>query len=433
MEVFNSQKKKTEMEVFNSKKKKTLLPLKNKMIELPFFRIVVRLSDDDRNLGWLKLDPEDYWSSVDKTAYCDHLHSSNSSKNFFTDVVDLKHNAISFCKYPVFCYSVCIKSTVYCVGGDNDIDGDVGDIFSERIGPPITKRPLNYKFNPPRKNNLSHKIGSYDFFYPPRGEEFDWKLDNAPILQSPRYRPCVVTVGGRIFLFGGNRFPVNQLDYIPFAEVFDPRTKQCSLVSDPPFPSRLGYQVLFVAPFLSSADGQQKILVMSRAISVKPPLGADAAAIYDVHTDTWDPFPDPERQLLLHKAHDIIGTPVPVAHQDSIYWLRSRYKKKPAIICSYNWKTKHFWEGTIFGLQHELSFQRINDSSKTLLHLYQDLFFIVWDDMVSCDDDVTHIHFTLLRVCREDPPSSSLSAFVLGCFSHILPISCEVHKAFLLR
>lgn len=141
-------------------------------------------------------------------------------------------------------------------------------------------------------------------------------------------------------------------------------------------------------------------------------------------------------EAAVFKTHDIIGRPISVAHHDSIYWLRSTYKKKPALISSYNWKDKHFLEGTISGLQHESPFIHINDSSKLLLHLHQDLC-LVWDDLISTstndnDDNHTHIHFTLLRVCREDPPSTTLSAFVLGCFFHILPMLCDVRQAYLL-
>ncbi|KAL1808968.1 hypothetical protein ACET3Z_025958 [Daucus carota] len=401
----------------------------------PFFRIAaISLTDDYNNLFWLRVDHPDYWR-VDKTDYCEHSHTnSGRTCSFFTNSVDLKHNGISFCNYPRFCPSVSIGSTVYCVGGDEDIDADVNAIFSELIGPPITYNRHNFSFPVPR-NNLSHKIGSLDFLNP-RREEIDWKLDNAPALFSPRYLPRVVAVGEKIYLFGGNRLPVNNLDYVPFAEVFDPEaaTTKCFPICD-----LIGRGILFLAPFLGR-DDEQKILVMSRAIYIDPPLGADAAAIYDIPTDTWEPFDDPDRRQLLHNTHDIIGTPIPVAHQDCIYWLKGRYVKSPLLIASYNWKTKHFWKGTISGLQHELPFHYINDSFKRLLHLHQDLFCLVWDDLVSAspsdddhDHDHTHIHFTLLRVCREDPPSTSLSAFVVGCFSHILPLSCDVEKAYLLR
>lgn len=213
---------------------------------------------------------------------------NNSSVTFFTKFVDM--TGITFCNYPISCHSVSIKSTIYCVSGDEDIDADVGAIFSEQIGPAITKRGPGCKFNSPvYRNNLSHKIGSLDFF-----EKVDWKLDNAPTLLSLRYCPNIVAVGDKIFRFGGNRLLVNEHDYVPFAEVFDSVTKQRSLISDPPFPSRIGYEVLFLAPFLGR-DGEQKILVMSHAIYVNPPLDADAAALYDVHTDKWETFNDPDR------------------------------------------------------------------------------------------------------------------------------------------
>lgn len=403
----------------------------------PFFRIAISLTEDNNNLGWLKIDPPDFWR-LDKDGYKKHSHNPDYRKNFSKKFVDLKVHGISFCKYPISCRSVSIGSTIYCVGRDKDIDADIRDVYSERIGPPITKRTSTTSFRPPvPRNNLSHKIGSRNFFSP-LGEELDWKLDNASTLLSPRYCPAIVAVGGKIFLFAGNRFPVNELDYVPFAEVFNPETGLCSLISDPPFPNRIGYSFLFVAPFLGR-DGQQKILVMSHARHgvIHPPPGTDAAALYDVKTDTWEPFHDPERKQLYLKTFDIIGTPIPVAQQDSIYWFRNRYKTKPPLLCSYNWKTKHFWEGSLFGLQHESPIHRFNHSAKTLLHIDQDLFCLVWDDILdpptSDNEDFTHVHFTFLRVSREDPPSSSLSAFVVGCFSHILPVLCDVQEAYLLR
>ncbi|KAL1810525.1 hypothetical protein ACET3Z_027515 [Daucus carota] len=421
----------------------------SEIVFVPYFELAIRLTDDYDNLGWLKIDPPKFWfvdkavhrehSHTDSDPPCSHVHSNPIRRcfHFYTNSVDMiKVKDIHFCKYPLFCCSASIGSTIYCVGGDKDIDADVNAIFSELIGPPITSNPHNFSRTVPR-NNLSHKIGSLD----PRDRKICWMLDNAPTLFSPRYLPKIVAVGEKIYLFGGNRLPVNNLDYVPFAEVFDPEAApiKCFPICDPPFPSRIGQGILFVAPFLGRY-GERKILVMSRAIYIDPPLGADAAAIYDIPTDTWEPFYDPDRWQLLHHTHDIIGAPIPVAHQDSIYWLGGRFVESPIRIASYNWKTKHFWKGTIYGLQHESPFDYINDSSKILLHLNQDLFYLVWDDLVSVstsdddrDHDHTHIHFTLLRVCREDPPSTSLSAFVVGCFSYILPMTCDVERAYVLK
>lgn len=117
--------------------------------------------------------------------------------------------SIGKCRYLISCSSATIGSTIYCVGGDEDFEGKIRAINSEKVGPPITKRDTTTSIPlPPWKNNLSHRIGSFDFFncpLPPQDE--DWKLENAPPLVSPRYCPHVLAVGQKIFLFGGNSPP----------------------------------------------------------------------------------------------------------------------------------------------------------------------------------------------------------------------------------
>ncbi|KAK1399444.1 hypothetical protein POM88_009307 [Heracleum sosnowskyi] len=382
--------------------------------------IAVRLlKRDDYNRFWFKVTPpKDLRLNKDR---CCFLHSHDDDiKNFYKQDVDLNSDVdISTCKYPLVCpRCACIGSTVYIVGGDRDMEGDVCLIYSERIGTSITQRPIDYVSPVWSKKNLSHRIGSYDFLNPVR-EQIDYsKLDNAPQLVSPRYLPQLVAVGGKLFLFGGNLPPQSDEHYVPFAEVFDPATGLCSPIKDPPFPSRIGNSVLFLAPFLSKT-GEQNILVMAHL------YGYDAIALYDVHTDSWESFSDPEGTLFRNTL-SIIGKPIPVAEQDSIYWLRNF--GSTGLICSYNWKTKDFWEGPFIGLQHELPFFCLKELGMILLHIRRDLFSLVWTDFLTPTNEdnnnkCTHIHFTLLRVSREDPPSPHLSAFVVGCFSYVLPLS----------
>lgn len=382
---------------------------------LSFLSIGVRLlKRDDGDVIWFKVTPpKDLLLNEDD---CCFLHSHNDDiKKFYKQDLDFSVGVKSTCQLiPARC--ACIGETVYFVGGDRDMDGDVSTIYSERIGTKITQRPVDYV--PPvwSKKNLSHRIGSYDIFNPFR-EQIDYsKLDTSPQLVSPRYLPQLVAVGGKLFLFGGNLPPQSDEHYVPFAEVFDPATGLCSPIKDPPFPSRIGNSVLFLAPFLSKT-GEQNILVMAHL------YGYDAIALYDVHTDSWESFSDPEGTLFRNTL-SIIGKPIPVAEQDSIYWLRNF--GSTGLICSYNWKTKDFWEGPFIGLQHELPFLCLKELDMILLHIRGDLFSLVWTDFLTPtneDNICTHIHFTLLRVSREDPPSPHLSAFVVGCFSYVLPLS----------
>lgn len=374
------------------------------------------LKRDDNTVLWFRVMlPKDLLASQ---ASCCVLHSHDDDINkFYRQYVDFSVQDLHSCKYPlIHTRCACIGSTVYFVGGDRDMDGDVRIINSEMIGGPITQRPVNYV--PPvwSKNNLSHRIGKDELFF-----NVNMDLHNAPQLVSPRFRPRLVTVGGKLFLFGGNLPPPphDPHYYVPFAEVFDPQTGLCSPIKDPPFPNRIGNSILFLAPFLSKI-GEQNILVMSNL------PGSDIIALYNVDTDSWDSFSDPER-ILFRNTRSILGNPIPVANQDSIYWLRDF--GHTGLICSYNWKTKHFWKGPFIGLQHELPFLCFKDSPMILLHIQQDLFYLVWTDFqtTSDTDDIyevgTHTHFTLLRVSREDPPSEHLSAFVVGCASYVLPMS----------
>lgn len=395
---------------------------------LSSFSIAVRLlKNDDGHVFWFKATPpEDLRLNEDDDFSFLHSHDDDII-NFYKQDVNLNVDEISLCKYPlIYTRCACIGSTVYFAGGDRDMDGDIRIISSERIGTSITQKPVKYV--PPvwPKINLSHRIGSYDFLNPFR-EQIDYSnLENSPQLVSPRFRPRLMAVGGKVVLFGGNLPPPpHDPHYVPFAEVFDPATGLCTPVKDPPFP-RIGDSFLFLAPFVSKV-GEHNILVMSHSSSINPQPGYNTGIIflYDVDKDSWESFSDPERVLFINTL-SILGDPVPVAKQDSIYWLRNY--GSTGLICSYNWKTKDFWRGPLIGLQHELPFLYIRESPMILLHIRQHLFSLVWTDFLTtsdADDDnkCTDVHFTLLRVSREDPPSEHLSAFVVGCFSHVLPVS----------
>ncbi|KAL8148328.1 uncharacterized protein LOC141706211 [Apium graveolens] len=340
------------------------------------------------------------------------------------------------CKYPLlFCPFACIGSTLYFAGGDKDFDGDVRALNSQVIGPPMLERPSNYApvLSLDCKNNTSHRMGSFDFSDPLRTEH-----TLPPQLLTPRYCPKIVAVGGQIFLFGGH---AASSSYAPFAEVFNPATGLCSPIQDPPFPNRIGDSRLFVAPFLGKY-GEKHILLMSHAcfFSLNPPTGHDSISLYNVATDSWESFSDPGR-VLFHNSLHIVGHPVPVPEQDSIYWLKA--SKRSGYICSYNWKTKEFWEGPFIGLHHEPPFHDFGEYPMLLLHIREDLFCVVWHNLlhtpsrssITSDNICTHIHFTLLRVSKEDPPSDRLFSFVVGCFSHVFRESaaCTLFDGFCLQ
>ncbi|KMT07672.1 hypothetical protein BVRB_6g147960 isoform A [Beta vulgaris subsp. vulgaris] len=432
----------------------------DKLSVIPEFSVMLRTQCTGRGLMWVRVD--DVCKSMNKMvnrhkqreeAAATHNHDIGTcDRNLFPTkkylLKVMKPMYPSSCTAPPNSLCVCINNTLYCVGGDEDIWA-FHNVASEMYTGSwkLEPKPLSYFLDQNKEKfdllqrprlNLSHWMIQAQFPPPPklyhdhdhdhakeakaRGDRGKGKAKSKSIddddtnaciwswvespLTSPRFFPQVVTVGDKLYFFGGNRPPFPEVEKptdMPFGEVYGPGG-QFRALPEPPFP-RIPSKTMVLLPCLGD-KGEEKILVASTAYYPAP--SATVMYWYDTHDQSWTEFKDDDQDhnlyyTLFEKYGD---SAVPVAEHNATYWLNGAHT--PLSLCCYDWKSCKLYEGEF--LQHFGGPCR----PRFLFHLQGDLFCLI-DEEVEDEKPVTQFHFILLLVSKNDS-NATLDTKLFGCY-----------------
>ncbi|KAK1365883.1 hypothetical protein POM88_041444 [Heracleum sosnowskyi] len=297
--------------------------------------------------------------------------------------------------YPTWIRCAPLGSLMYALGADPTDVVSYRDILSQataQVCPNVTTKavtggPASVKPPFPSQSittsfHSSHRLHFCDF----SKQNPKWQISPAPLI-SPRVRPKLVSMKGKIYAFGGNLLTDNQS---PYAEVFDPRVGNWSPLPDPPFGKLADYE-LFVFPLHKSS----RILL----------IGFVSQVVYTFDTSYWCWSPFRASTRLCDRLHfrGWLKYFHPVIYDETLYWIDQLGR-----LCAYvlEGEGRYFvgpisvFEGKDHCYINKVLKDRDNSYPLALLPISPTLLGLLWCDThyAGCLPCASTLHITILHI-----------------------------------